>query len=521
VYCRFLVVCLLLVCLGSVMSARAAGPSAKQLFNRGRAFEKAGNLAQAYLLYSQAAAADPSKRDYWLRAQALQTKAATEANVMPSAMLGFAASPEPAGPPLPDASEKELDDARRPQPPVELDAAPGTRNLDIRGDAKLLWEQVTKAYGLDVVFDGDYQTGAVTRFQVSGISYREALHALMSATSSFIVPVGRRLVLVVKDTEQKRRDVENTMALTVPIPEAITVQEAQEMARAVQQLMEIQRFAIDSSQRVVLMRDRVSKLIPAQALLNQLLRRRAQVMIEVELVAVPKATTLRYGLGVPTSFPLVPLVKTVSLLGGPVAFGLGLGSAELVAAWTKSTGTSLFKAEMRSLDGSAATFHAGEKYPIVTLGYVGQITPGQDVFVPPPTFNFEDLGLSLKITPKIHDRREVTLEVEAEYKLLGNATFNGNPVISSRKFANRVRLRFDQSAIIGGLVTDSTATTLSGPAGLSAIPVIGTVLGRTSRTREQNETLLVLKPRLITNPPTESAPREIWIGAESRLRTPM
>jgi general secretion pathway protein D len=522
-YPGLLLVGLLLAALGGACSAGAGGPSsrsAKELFKRGRQFEKKGNLAQAYVLYSQAAAANPGKRQYWQRAQALQTKAALEANVMPAGAASTGAEAEP-GPPLPDASPEELNEARKPQPPVELSAAPGTQDFDLRADTKALWEAVTKAYGLDVIFDGDYQPGAVARFRISGADYREALHALMSATSSFIVPISPRLVLVVKDTEPKRREVENTVAVTVPILEPITVQEAQEMARSVQQLMEIQHFAIDSGQRLVLMRDRVSKVVPAQAILQQLLQKRAQIVIEVELVAVPKRTSLRYGLGLMTSFPIVPLIKTIALAGGPLSFGLTLGSAEVLAEWSKSTATSIFRAEMRSLDGMPATFHAGEKYPIVTVSYVGEVDPNQQVFVPPPTFNFEDLGLGLKITPRVHDREEVTLEVEAEYKLLGNATFNGNPIISNRKFMNRVRLRFDEWAIVAGLVSDSRASTLSGLAGVSSIPVIGTVLGRTTKTREQDETLLVLKPRLVTAPPTESIPRPIWIGAESRLRTPM
>jgi general secretion pathway protein D len=506
----------------AAFAALAAEPSAEELYNRGRRFEKNGNVAQAYLLYSQAAAADPANRQYWQRAQALQTRAATQANVMPtSSMSADLALPDDSGPPLPEASEKEREEARRPQPPVELSAAPGVKDFDLRGDHKLLWEEVTKAYGIDVIFDGDYTPGPITRFRITGAGYREALHALMSVTSSFIVPISPRLVLVVKDTEAKRREVENTVAVTVPIPEPITLQEAQEMARSVQQLMEIQRFAIDSAQRLVLMRDRVSKVVPAQALLNQLLHKRAQVMIEVELVTVPKTTSLRFGLALPTSIPIVQIMKTVSLVGGPLSFGLVLGTAELLAEWSRSVSRTFFHAEMRSLDGAQASFHAGEKYPIVTVGYVGEVDAGDQVFVPPPTFNYEDLGLALKITPRVHDSEEVTLEIEAEYKLLTGASANGNPVISSRKFANRVRLRFDQSAIIAGLVTSSRAMTLTGIVGLSSIPVIGTVLSRNTRTREESETLLVLKPRLLSVPPTESTPRPIWIGTESRLRTPM
>jgi hypothetical protein len=507
---------LLAIACGGVLRVSAAEPSANQLFKRGRQFEKKGNIAQAYLLYAQAAAADPTRREYWLRAEALRTKASMQANVMPVLRSTVAVEPDPA-PPLPEISAKELEQARRPQPPIELEAIPGEKNFDIRGDSKAAWEEVAKAYGLEVIFDGDYEAHNVPRFRIADVEYREALHALMAVTSSFIVPIGPRLILVVKDTEAKRKEVENTIAMTVAIPEAITVQEAQEMARSVQQLMEIQRFAIDSAQRLVLMRDRASKVVPAHALLNELLQKRPQVMIEVELVEVPKSSTLQYGLGIPASFPIVPLVKTLALKGSALSFGLVLGSAQIIANWSKSTGNSLLRAEVRALDGLPANFHTGEKYPIITSAYMGEVSTERSS-LPPPSFNFEDLGLVLKMTPRVHDRNEVTLEVEAEYKLLGSASLNGNPVIASRKFANRVRLRFDQAAVIGGLVSNATSTTLSGLAGFG---LIGTVLGQTTRKRDETETMLVIKPRLVTLPPTEFVTHHIWIGSESRLRPPI
>lgn len=497
----------------------AGEPSAQNLFKQGRKFEKAGNLAQAYVLYAQAAAADPSRADYWQRAQALRTKAATEANVMPAPAAAAAAQ---ASESLPPASRAEIDEARRPQPPVELAGAAGPRDLDLRADSKSLWEQVAKAYGLDVIFEGDFQPGPPTRLRLERAGMRDALHALMSATGTFLVPIGPKLAMVVKDTDAKRKEVENTIAVTVPIPETLSLQEAQEMARSVQQLMEIQRFAIDSAQRLVLIRDRASKVVPAQALLNQMLQRRPEVLLEVEVLAVPRATSTRIGIGLPSSFPLVPLTRTISLAGGPLTLGLAIGAAELLASWTRAYGTTLLKADLRALDGTPASFHAGEKYPIVTMAYVGNVQPGDaGVYAPPPTFNFEDLGLGLKITPRIHDRSEVTLEIEAEYKLLGNPTFNGNPVISSRKFANRVRLRFDQSAMIAGLVSSSSSFNRTGIAGLMSIPVLGAALSRTTRQSEDTETLLVIKPRLLGLPPTEVVTQPIYIGTESRMLSPL
>ena len=501
-------------------------PSARDLAKQARKAEKKKEFASAYLFWSQAAAKDPAKREYWQRAQALQRRAATSTNVMPVAST----TPPPPRilkedpPPEPPASTEELIEARKPLPPVEIRTSAARRDIEIRGDAKILWEQTAKLYDLDVVFDGDYQAGTSTRFLMTGADYREALHALMTLTSSFVVPISERVLLVVKDTEAKRREVENTVAFSVPIPDPFTIQEAQELGRSVQQVMEIQRFAIDSAQRVAVFRDRVSKAYPAKLLFQQLLGSRAQVMIEVELLSAGKTRSTQLGLNIPATFPLLPLQRVLSLkdLAWP-EFALTISSARLIASANQSDIRTLYRAQMRALDSQAAQLHVGEKYPIMTMNYVGD-TSGADpstIFAPPPTFNFEDLGLNLKLTPKVHDAEEVTFDVEAEFKLLGAGSLNGIPVISNRKFTTRVRLRFDEAAIISGLVTQNDVRTLSGPAGLLNIPVLGGLLGQTDRTKDDIQVLLAIRPVLLTAPPTEASTRPIWTGTEVRNRIPM
>lgn len=511
----------------------SAEPSARQLYKQGRKFEKQKDFARAYLRYAAAAAKDPTKRDYWIRAEALRTRAATAANVMPVFGNELSLGEEPET--LPHATPKEVEDARKPQPPFELRATDVRRDFNLRADARALWEQVAKQYGLDVIFDGDYQAGPVIRFRITDSGYREAIYTLMTVTGSFIVPISDRVFMVVKDTEQKRREVENHIAVTVPIPEPVTVQEAQELGRAVQQLMEIQRFSIDSAQRLVIFRDRASKVRPAQAVLEQMLQHKPEIALEVELISVAKTTSLEFGLSLPTDFPLVSFadlgrhrsfipsgfLNFLTFGGANTFLGIGLTSAQLLATWSKSVGQSILRAEIRTLDGQAANFHAGDKYPIMTMGYFGPVQPGAKVYTPPPTFNFEDLGLVLKITPKVHNTKEVTLEVEAEFKVLGTTSFNGIPVIGNRKFANQVRLNFDQSAVIAGLVNDTSTRSLSGIAGIANVPALGALLGRTKKEKDQGEILLSIKPRLLSMPPSETVPRPIFIGAESRLLTPM
>src|SRR6185503_13180112 len=141
---------------------------------------------------------------------------------------------------------------------------PGHKDFDLRADSKSLWEQVARAFGLEVVFDGDYQAGTPIRFQITQSDYRDALHALEAATGSFIVPVSPRLLLVVKDTEQKRREVEPTMLVSIPVPQATATQELVEIAQAVRQLFNLEHMAWDSVRNMVLMRDRNSRVVPAR-----------------------------------------------------------------------------------------------------------------------------------------------------------------------------------------------------------------------------------------------------------------
>ena len=509
-----------------------AEPSASDLYKMGRKAEKKGDITQAYLLYAQAAAAEPRNPVYWQRSQALQSKAVLAANVMPPSTAVAPASE--ADLEIGAAHAGEMDEARKPQPPIELKGSGENHSFDVRGDARALIHEIAKRYGFEVVFDGDYPpTGQPIRFRLDDADFRQGLYAVMASTGSFLVPISERVFMAVKDTEQKRRDVENTVAVTVPIPDPVTIQEAQELARSVQQLMEIQRFAIDSAQRLVLMRDRMSKVWPARELLMQLMHRRTEVALEIDLMEVSKTSTLGLGISVPTTYPLVPFGdfgKSSPLIpssfrnfltfgGGKGLAGIGLAGAELLARMTKSEARNLFHTELRSVEGLPASFHAGDKYPIMTVGYFGDTSGGGSVFAPPPTFQFEDLGLVLKVTPKVHDMEEVTLEVEAEFKLLGGQSLNGIPVISSRRFASRVRLKFGEWAIVGGLVTSDEARTLSGLAGLVDLPFLWPLVGQKTTAKEDSQAILLIKPRLLSLPPGQSPTPPIWIGSETRPRT--
>jgi len=410
------------------------------------------------------------------------------------------------------------------------------KDFNLRANAKSLFETVAHAYGLDCVFDGDYKATDTIHFQMDQADYREALHGLEAVTGSFLVPISDRLFLVVKDTAQKRKEEEPYAAVMIPLPEPTTQQDLTAMVTAVQQACGITKVAWDSHANAVWMRDTVAKVLPAQQLFKDLMYPRAQVLVEMYFVEVNDTKNLNYGLPLPSSFPLssfstfmqnVPqLAQNISGMlrfgGGAALFGIGVANLQLVASLTRSDSSLLLKTSARSVDGQPATIKVGQKYPILTAGYFGPASfSGPGAYTPPPSFTFEDLGLSLKATPHVHGTEDVTLTVEAEFKVLAGQASNGIPIISNRSLKSDVTLKMGEWAVVAGLIDDEDARTLAGIAGLARIPVIGPLTSNVTRNTSADRVVIMLRPTLLTAPPDNSLTHVFRMGSEMRPLTPL
>ena len=340
--------------------------------------------------------------------------------------------------------------------------------------------------------------------------------------------------MVARDNPQKRTELMPVMALAAPIPERLTVQEAQEISTAVQQTLEIRRISLDPVKRMVYIRDIVPKALAAQEMFADLSRGRAQIEVDVELVSVGSTSNLSYGLSLPqVSIPIVPLTKSFQNVlpaalgggfftfgGGATLMGLGIVNSTFFATLSNSTSDTLLSSQIVALDGQAATLHVGDRYPVITSSFGGTVGTAQaSAFA--PTIQFVDLGLVLKITPTVHQDMEVTLDVDAEFKALGSGSFNGIPVIDNRQYQGKVRLRDGEWAVVAGMLTTTEADTHTGIIGLSDLPYrIGGLFTHHVHERDRNDTLIVLKPHLVSLPPWEFITPTLWTGTETRPASP-
>jgi general secretion pathway protein D len=508
--------------------------TAKAYARKAKREQKAGHDSSAFLLYSQAAATLPGHKKYKTLMESLRSRAEKDA------------TPPPAAPALAvdtdvfdSLTARELDGARQLLGPATLQAKPGLQDFDLNGNARSLFDQVAQRFGLQTVYDSDYPTtGQQIRFRIPGIDYREALHDLEAATGSFVVPINGHLLLVAQDTAAKRTALEQTISIAIPVPQSLTTQELTEIAQAVKQVTNVEKLAWNAAQGEIIIRDRVSRVLPAEALLTQLFAGRPGIMLEVEFLEVSDSDIKSYGFNVTNSFQAIYLgqilnnaITIPSGVANLLTFGagktlIGISVAQIQAMFngTLSSAKTLFRAQMRAIDGQPSTFHVGEKYPIITSGFAGAPattqTTGQ-VFTPPPSFTFEDLGVAVKITPHIHGTNETTLALETSYELLSGTSVNGLPVIGRRSLNTQIRLRDEEWAVVAGLMSPSDSKTVSGFWGLAQIPLLGNLFKQVSTDKENTNVLIAIRPHLLSLPPDQTVTRTLRVGTETRPYNPL
>ena len=364
---------LLALALGAPAAYSAANRAveAAHLYEQGLRLERSGHFAEAGSLYSRAATLDPSNTMYRLRAEAAIT---------------LTAPPKEAAAALSSVELVDLGQtaSRTVRPPPELSPEPVRKDFDLRGDARALFEQVARAYGLDCVFDGDYKPAPNLRFRIEGADWLTAIQSLQPVTGSFVVPLTPRVFLVARDTPQKRTEVEPFVSETVALPQTTTFQEFTQIAAAVQQTMALERFGLDTQRSLVLIRGPISKVTPARVLFEDLLRHHTDVGIDLQVIQVSRQKMLEYGFSLPNtfSFPGVDSITQVPVALSKLAriglrgwvFGVGIAQAQALAQFSEATGRSLLNVNLRGSNGLPITFHVGDRYPVLTTGYFGSST---------------------------------------------------------------------------------------------------------------------------------------------------
>ena len=255
-------------------------------------------------------------------------------------------------------------------------------------------------------------------------------------------------------------------------------------------------------------------------LIDQLDVRRPQVLIEAAIAEVTgdvaEQLGVQFGAGQAavlggvtggTSFTNsgVSLGSIISTLlpGSAAVLGTGLsiggGSAGNFSVLVQALGTSskanlLSTPSITTLDNEPAEIVVGQNVPFRTGSYASE----GNTLTPFTTIERQDVGLTLRVVPRIHEGDSIRLEVSQEVSsLVGAVTGAADLVTNRRSIQTTVLADNGDTIVLGGLISDDRTSVKSQVPLLGDIPVVGNLF-KSRQVEQVKRTLFVfLRPTIL------------------------
>jgi general secretion pathway protein D len=435
-----------------------------------------------------------------------------------------------------------------------------------RGDSRGLLSQVASAYGIEVTMD-DSVTSRPVRFDIEDADFYTAMHAASALTKTFWVPLEAKQIFVAADTPDNHRSFER-MAMRTFRVEASTPQELNDLVNTMRAVFEIKFVSQQPQGGTLMIRAPREVLDAATTFLEGLDQPRPEVLLELRAYEVSRTLMRNMGVHIPNQFKLfnIPagalaavggqnlqnLINQLIASGGinqanstaisallaqlqsqqnsifsqPLAtfgggltlMGLSLDQLSATLSLNESSVKTLEHATLRGSQGKDINFHLGTRYPILNATFapifntaaIAQVIQNNTFTAAFPSFNYEDLGLTLKAKPIIHKTSDVSMQLELQIRTLGTQNLNGVPVISNREFKGSITLKDGEPAVVAGSVSHTEVRTLSGIPGMASVPGLNKVMASNSKEDDEDELLVVITPHVISRAePNPDA--EIWM----------
>ena len=175
-------------------------------------------------------------------------------------------------------------------------------------------------------------------------------------------------------------------------------------------------------------------------------------------------------------------------------------TAVLRAAQTRDNINILSSPHLLTLDNKEAEIIVGENVPFIT----SQSRDTTNLANLINTIERKDVGITLRLTPHIHESEFVNLEIYQESSALkGTSLLNASsvgPTTTKRSAKTSVLVKNGDTVVLGGMMQETFTTSESQVPLLGDIPLLGWLFKFKSVSRNKTNLLIFLTPHIIKDP---------------------
>ncbi|MCH8180494.1 MAG: secretin and TonB N-terminal domain-containing protein [Proteobacteria bacterium] len=358
---------------------------------------------------------------------------------------------------------------------------------------KSVFEALARAANLNFVFDKDVRGDTKTTVFLRNLSVDEALRVILSTQQLGYRLLNDNTVLVFPSTQQKQRDVLETVTKSYFLTNTDPKQ-AQTLVRTVAKTRDI---FIDERLNLLVVRDTPEVVRLIDRLIQNLDVAEAEVVLELEVMEVSSSKVDEIGLSLPdvANYGLPGSATAISSVSG---LRWSTANPAAIATLKSSRGLSnlLANPSIRARNREKAKVLLGEKLPVFTTTSTANVGVSASV-------NYLDVGLKLEVEPQVQLDNDVTIKVALEVSSVtkqvegpqGSVAYQ----IGTRQASTTLRIRDGETQILAGLINDNETRNSAGVPGLHELPIAGRLFGTTKDTRDKTEVILLVTPRVVRN----------------------
>jgi general secretion pathway protein D len=355
---------------------------------------------------------------------------------------------------------------------------------------------------VNVVFDPAFRPQNMS-IEIRDQTFAEALQSITGSTQTFYRVTAPRTVTIIPDTPAKRREYEEDIVRTFYLSNA-DLKETMDLLRVV---IDARRIGGIQGTNAITITDTAERIEAAGRLISMIDKARPEVLIDVELLEVSRSRLLEYGLQFAS-----PLSTGINGAADVNRTGLTFsdlknltGSQVLMTSVPAlyyrlikedGTGRVLANPQLRAQVGTSAQAQFGERVPVPVTTFAPIATGGVNQ-QPITSFNYENIGVNIDITPRTHMNNEVTLALSISVTSISGSGFGGLPTFGNRLVKTTIRLKDGETNMLAGLIRDDERKAREGIPGLSDIPGVGRLFGHSRDERNQTDVILMLTPRIV------------------------
>ena len=471
---------------------RAKLRASQDHFSRARRHAATGHAEEALIEYQLAAELNPASGDVQNELRTLRTQMRTQVAL------------ERGGKTTLEALIRDSLAAPLPGADLPADVTLPDSLVFREAGARDVFTAIGKFANLSVVFDPAFRDTPVS-IDLRKAPLADALNAVGTVTRTFWRVAAPRTIAVVPDTAAKRREYEEEIVRTFFLSNA-DLKETVDVLRIV---VDARRLAPVAASNAITIKDTPERVAAAGRIIQAIDKARPEVVIDVELLEVDRTRLRDYGMQIasPTAAP--------TGLDGQVAVGgdtltlrdlRNLTTSDVLLTnlpglfyrlLKSDTNTrTLANPQLRTSEGISAQARFGERVPVPVTTFA-PIAAGGVQTQPITSFNYENIGVNIDITPRTHHDDDVTLAVKIEVSSISGSGFGGLPTFGNRSITTVIRLRDGETNMLAGLIRDEERKVLSGIPGLSDIPILGRLFAFNRIQTQETDIILTLTPHIV------------------------